>query len=130
MGESKQASPQAVVLAFNQMINNHNLEGLAAMMTESHTFIDSSDEMYAGKDLMVAGWRDFFEKYPDYRNHFTYLETREDRVYILGHSTCTYEPLDGLAIWTASVEGERIAEWRVYLDTEHNRLELNLPLDL
>src|SRR5210317_192953 len=88
-------SPQEIVLAFNEMINSRNLEGLANMMTDDHTFIDSSDEVQAGKKIMVAGWKDFFESYPDYRNHFTYLDTRENRVYILGYSTCTYRSLDG-----------------------------------
>lgn len=127
MFESNQPAPQVVVQAFNQMINSRDLEGLAAMMTEDHTFIDSSGEVHAGKDLMVAGWREFFENYPDYRNHFAYFETREDRVYILGHSTCSYHPLDGPAIWTARVAKDRIAEWRVYLDTEQNRQALHLP---
>lgn len=122
-------SPQEIVLAFNEMINSRNLEGLASMMTDDHTFIDSSDEVQAGKKYMVAGWKDFFESYPDYRNHFSFIDTREDQVYILGYSTCSYEPLDGPAIWTARVEGGQVAEWRVYLDTDENRRDLELPLD-
>ncbi len=121
--------PQEIVLAFNEMINSKNLEGLGNMMTEGHTFIDSSDEVHAGKKIMVAGWKDFFESYPDYRNHFSYIVTREDQVFILGHSTCSYQPLDGPAIWTARVEGGQVSEWRVYLDTVENRLALALPLN-
>jgi ketosteroid isomerase-like protein len=100
------------------------------MMTEDHTFIDSSDEVHAGKEMMVTGWKDFFESYPDYKNHFEYLETRGNEVFILGYSTCSYEPLDGPAIWTARVEGGLVAEWRVYLDTDENRRLLELPLEL
>lgn len=122
--------PKDIVLAFNERINSRDLAGLEAMMTEDHTFIDSSNEVHPGKDLMVAGWKEFFESYPDYKNHFTYLENRGDRVYILGHSTCSHKPLDGPAIWTARVVGERVAEWRVYLDTEDNRKILELPTDL
>jgi ketosteroid isomerase-like protein len=129
MSESNQTSPQDIVLAFNERINNQDLVGLAAMMTEDHTFIDSSDEVHVGKEQMVAGWKDFFESYPDYINHFAFLETRGDWVYILGHSTCSYKPLHGPAIWTARVVGERVAEWRVYLDTEPNRKALELPTD-
>jgi ketosteroid isomerase-like protein len=129
MTGSNQTNPQEIVLSFNERINNQDLRGLAAMMTENHTFIDSSDEVYAGKKSMVAGWKDFFDSYPDYRNHFTYLETRGDRVYVLGHSTCSYQPLHGPAIWTAQVVGNRIAEWRVYLDNEDNRILLGLPIE-
>jgi len=123
-------SPQEIVLAFNEMINSRNLEGLANMMTDDHTFIDSSDDVHVGKEMMVAGWKEFFESYPDYRNHFSYLETRDEWVYILGHSTCSYPPLDGPAIWTARIEAGLVAEWRVYLDTDENRRVLELPLDL
>ena len=129
MTESNQISAQEIVLAFNERINNRDLAGLTAMMTEDHTFIDSSDEVHAGKERMVAGWKDFFESYPDYRNHFTYLETRGDRVYVLGHSTCSHQPLHGPAIWTAQVVENRISEWRVYLDNIDNRKLLGLPID-
>lgn len=124
-----QSGPLEIAQVFNEMINNRDLDGLTAMMTEDHTFIDSSEELHAGKELMVAGWKDFFERYPDYKNHFSYLEIREDQVFILGHSTCSYQPLDGPAIWTARVEGDQVAEWRVYLDTVENRRALALPLD-
>ncbi len=126
---SRRSDTGEIILAFNEMINNRDLEGLAAMMTEDHTFIDSSEEIHAGKDLMVAGWKDFFESYPDYRNHFSFLEIREDRVFVLGHSTCSHQSLDGPAIWTARVEANQVAEWRVYLDTDENRRALELPLD-
>jgi ketosteroid isomerase-like protein len=124
-----QSGPREIVQVFNEMINNRDLDGLTAMMTEDHTFIDSSEELHTGKELMVAGWKDFFERYPDYKNHFSYLEIREDQIFILGHSTCSYQPLDGPAIWTARVEGDQVAEWRVYLDTVENRRALALPFD-
>jgi ketosteroid isomerase-like protein len=118
--------PKLVVLEFNQCINNQDIEGLAKLMTDDHTFIDSSDEVHTGKELMVAGWTDFFNKLPDYRNHFSVVESRGDLVLVLGHSTCSYEPLHGPALWTAKVEGNLVQEWRVYLDTEENRKELGL----
>jgi ketosteroid isomerase-like protein len=117
------------VLTFNECINTRDLEGLAELMAPDHTFIDSSDEIHAGKEVMVDGWKEFFELYPDYQNHFSYIEARGDEVYVLGYSTCAYDPLDGPAIWTARVEGGLVAEWRVYLDTLENRMNLNLLED-
>ena len=119
--------PQEIVLRFNDAINARDLTKLAALMTDDHTFIDSSNEIHAGKKMMVSGWADFFESYPDYRNHFEYLETRGDTVFILGYSTCSFDPLDGPAIWTARVEKGLVVEWRVYLDSAENRQVLNLP---
>ena len=118
--------PKLIVLEFNHYINTRDIEGLASLMTEDHTFIDSSDEIFAGKDHMVPGWREFFELYPDYRNHFAILESRENQVFVFGHSTCSYKPLDGPAIWTAIIEDGLVAEWRVYLDNEENRKKLKL----
>ena len=75
---------------------------------------------------MIEGWLDFFDRYPDYKNHFSRVESRGDFVVIEGYSTCSYDPLDGPALWTAKVENDLVAEWRVYLDTEENRKMLNL----
>jgi ketosteroid isomerase-like protein len=129
MSKTNLPNPREIILAFNQRINEQDLDGLANMMTKDHTFIDSSNEVHAGKEMMVPGWGEFFESYPDYRNHFESLETRGDEVFILGYSTCSHPPLDGPAIWTARVENGLVAEWRVYLDTEENRRILDLPLD-
>ena len=76
---------------------------------------------------MVKGWQDFFNLYPDYRNHFPKIESKDNLVLIIGHSTCSLDVLDGPAIWTAKVENDLVAEWRVYLDTPENREKLGLP---
>ena len=118
--------PIYVVLQFNECINHRDLQGLSELMTEDHVFIDSSDDVHRGKEMMVEGWNDFFNNYPDYRNHFSVVESTGNLVLVTGHSTCSYEPLDGPALWTAKVENDLVAEWRVYLDTVENRRKLNL----
>jgi ketosteroid isomerase-like protein len=119
--------PKLTVLEFNHFINNQDIKRLSKLMSGDHKFIDSSDEVHEGKELMVAGWQDFFESYPDYINHFRLIESRGNQVYVLGHSTCSHEPLHGPAIWTAVIENELVKEWRVYLDTAENREKLKLP---
>lgn len=64
--------------------------------------------------------------YPDYENHFSTLESRDNLVLIIGHSTCSIEPVDGPALWTAKIENDLVAEWRVYFDTIDNRIKLGL----
>ena len=123
MGER---DPKLIVLLFNECINNQDVDGLSRMMTADHTFIDSSDEIHSGKDLMIDGWIDFFKQYLDYQNHFTHIESRGNLVLIIGYSTCSYDPLDGPALWTARIEDDLVAEWRVYLDTIENRKKLQL----
>jgi ketosteroid isomerase-like protein len=58
-------------LRFNERINRQDLEGLAELMTDDYTFIDSGGNVTKGKNVMKEGWREFFKKYPDYRNKFT-----------------------------------------------------------
>jgi len=104
----------SIALKFNEKINQQDLEGLAELMSDDHTFIDNSGEITKGKDIMKEGWREFFNKYPDYQNIFTCVTTQNNVVVMVGYSTCSYKPLDGPSIWTAKIRDGRISEWRVY----------------
>jgi len=104
-----------VALAFNEKINQRDLDGLSELMTEDHTFIDNSGEVTKGKEEMTKGWKKFFESFPDYQNIFTSVIVNEGVVVINGYSTCSNEPkLNGPSIWTAKIHGDRVTEWRVY----------------
>ncbi|MFX0097027.1 MAG: nuclear transport factor 2 family protein [Candidatus Hodarchaeota archaeon] len=103
-----------IALKFNEKINQQDLEGLVELMTDDHTFTDNFGDTTKGKELMKEGWKEFFEKYPDYRNIFTGVTVRDDFVVMVGHSTCSYKPLNGPSIWTAKIRGDRVSEWRVY----------------
>jgi ketosteroid isomerase-like protein len=115
-----------VVLRFNGCINSRDLEGLTSLMSADHRFIDSEGELYQGKAAMRQAWRQFFESYPDYRNHFESVISRGDAVAIQGYSSCAEAELDGPALWQAKVERGLVKEWRVYLDTPKNRRKLGL----
>ncbi len=118
--------PIAVAIRFNDRINDRDLEGLVDLMTEDHTFIDSSNEVVGGREEMRKAWTDFFQHFPDYRNIFTWVESRDNLVVMVGHSVCSHKPLDGPAIWTAMVRDGLVAEWRVYEDKEENRRRLGI----
>ena len=119
--------PKLIVLQFNECINHQDIDGLTDLMTEDHVFIDSSNDVHEGKEFMVKGWIDFFNSYPDYVNHFLIVESRDNLVLVIGLSTCSHKSLDGPALWTAKIENDLVAEWRVYLDTPENREKLHLP---
>lgn len=120
------SDPREVVTQFNQCINNRDITGLSKLMSENHLFIDSENNRQSGKDEMLKAWKDFFDQFPDYKNHFSRIELKKDRVVITGHSSCSFKPLDGPAIWTAVVKDGLVEEWRVYDDTDENRDELGL----
>ncbi|KPK70444.1 hypothetical protein AMJ87_08825, partial [candidate division WOR_3 bacterium SM23_60] len=113
--------PMLTALQFNEFINTQDIKGLTSLMTEDHTFIDRANQVDKGKESMTKGWMEFFASFPDYRNTFTRVESRGDSVILLGYAYWnednTYDP----AIWTAKIENDLVAEWRIYEDTEENR---------
>jgi ketosteroid isomerase-like protein len=114
-------NPVKIVQAFNDCINNRDIEGLAALMHEDHTFIDRDGSSHGPKSNMVAGWKQFFEMFPHYRNTFDQIKTEGDQVVVLGSAYWSEkEPYDPV-IWTARIDNNLISEWRIYVDTPENR---------
>jgi hypothetical protein len=70
-------NPERIALAFNDCINQQDLEGLAGLMRENHPYIDSENEVCTGKGVMIQAWVRFFNAYPDYENHFTAVESQK-----------------------------------------------------
>jgi ketosteroid isomerase-like protein len=118
--------PKLTALQFNEYINNQDIEGISNLINEDYTFIDSSGKIEKGKELNIKNWKHFFDQYPDYKNIFTKIESRDNLVILIGYSTCSYEPLDGPAIWTATIKNDLIAKWQIYDNTEENRNNLGI----
>lgn len=115
-------SAEAAVARFNAMINSRDLDGLASLMTDGHTFIGTTGHAVAGKQSCREAWSGFFAAYPSYRNLFESVHEEDGLVVIVGRSVCSDDPaLDGPALWTARVEGNLVTEWRVYDDTPEAR---------
>ena len=111
----------SIVHAFNDCINKQDIQGLSGLMADNHCFIDRDGQAYGPKASMVAGWKQFFKEFPHYRNTFEKVEALENLVAVRGHAYWTEdEPYDPV-IWTGTIEGDLISEWRVYDDTPENR---------
>ena len=124
--QARPGPARALTLEFNEHINNRNLSGLAALMTDDHTFIDSAEHAIRGKSNCLDAWREFFASFPDYRNVFERLIAHEDSVVVVGRSVCSDARLDGPALWVAKITNGKVAEWRVYEDTAASRLSLDI----
>ena len=118
--------PKLIATLFNQCINNQDIGGLADLMSEDHTFIDREGKVHQSKQVMIQGWKQFFQMFPKYKNTFTRLESVDNRVAILGHAYWSDEQPYDPVIWTATVVNDLVAVWRVYSDTEENRKTFNL----
>ena len=118
--------PKLTALLFNECINNQDINGLSALMTDDHTFIDREDKSVAGKEAMIEGWIEFFEMFPRYRNTFVRVESRDNLVILLGCAFWNEEDPHDAAIWVAKIEDDLVAEWRIYNDSEENRVKFNI----
>lgn len=117
----------AVATEFNDHVNEANLRALASLMSEDHRFIDSLGNIVSGKPACIAAWNGFFEAFPGYRNTFERFYEVGHTVLITGFSNCPNRmELTGPAIWTATVIVDRLTEWRVFEDTDANRMALGI----
>jgi ketosteroid isomerase-like protein len=117
--------PRAIVQAFNDCINNQDIDRLAALMSEDHTFIERDGSSHGLKSYMVEGWKQFFEMFPLYRNTFNQVKAEGNRVFVLGFAYWSenkpYDPV----IWTARIDNNLVTEWRIYVDSPENRQMFN-----
>jgi ketosteroid isomerase-like protein len=120
---------EQIAVAFNDAINARDVDALRALMADDHTFVDSTGTVLAGTERVLDAWRGFFDAFPDYRNEWAEAIPTRGRVIALGRSVCATEPaLDGRAIWSATITGDKVAEWRVLEDTPANRRRLRIRL--
>ena len=119
--------PKLTVLLFNECINNRDIEGLVSLMTDDHTLICGGHIDTKDKISSREAWSSFFSMFPDYRNHFLRIESRENFVVIAGESTCSNEEkLNSNALWSARIQDDKVSEWQVYEDSPENRKILQI----
>jgi hypothetical protein len=118
----KYVDVKIIALKFNECINNHDIEGLSALMTEDHTFISKLNDAQRGKEEMIKSWKKFFTLFPKYRNEIHFVYSKANFVIMVGNS----ESLEGPAIWTSYIQNNLVSEWRVFDDTEKNRAILGI----
>jgi ketosteroid isomerase-like protein len=115
------------VLRFIEFINAHNLDKLAAMMTEDHVFIDSLGQAVRGREKMRTGWRSYFAFCPDYWVSHEEIFQHGNLVAVFGAAGGTIAANGNLppedkwripAAWLALVEKDLVKEWRVYADNK------------
>ena len=120
--------PKTIALKFNDCITHADIEGLSALMTEDHVFIDMANNRIEGKDNnIVQTWNPFFNLYPGYRNIFENIIERKSTVIMQGYSICSDQILNNIrAIWVAEIINNKVSLWHIYSDTKENREIFNL----
>jgi ketosteroid isomerase-like protein len=118
---------ESVAHAFVRAINRQDVNALIELMTADHRFIDSLGNVAEGLETMRTGWTAYFKIVPDYSVAIEETFADGPVVAMLGVAEGTYTH-DGQMKpenrWTtptafrARIEGQKVAEWRVYCDNE------------
>jgi ketosteroid isomerase-like protein len=125
-----QPSSADVAMAFVAKINAHDVDGLLALMTPNHVFVDALNNSFRGAEQMRQGWKFYFGMFPDYAIEVTDEFDRDDLVAMFGKARGTFAvngklPRENFweipAAWKAVVKEGRVAEWRVYCDNDPAR---------
>jgi ketosteroid isomerase-like protein len=111
------------IQAFIESINAHDLESLGKLMSDDHVFIDAYGNEMQGKETMTAGWRGYFEWFPDYYIEISEVFQNGESFAIFGFAGGSFKGNDDAewripAAWKASVKDGRIDLWQVFADTK------------
>ena len=111
------------IQAFIDSINAHDVESLAKVMSDDHLFIDPHGNEMRGRETMTAGWRGYFEWFPDYYIEISEVFQNAESFAMLGFAGGSFKGNADAkwrlpAAWKASVRDGRIALWQVFADTK------------
>lgn len=124
--ENKMTSNEiSIVEAFIAAINRRDPYAISDLMTDDHTFIDSSGRIQSGRESMTTRWKEYFRIFPDYQIHVESLLADKALVAVFGSASGTYNGKRGLvaenritmpAAWRVLVENGKVKRWQVYAD--------------
>jgi len=105
---------------FAAAINSHDLEKIAAKMSDDHTFIDAYGNKMAGKETMKAGWGSYFQLFPDYYIEIEEIFSKGDLAMAYGRAGAGIgqKAWKIPAAWRVIVRDGKIKLWQVYADTK------------
>jgi ketosteroid isomerase-like protein len=123
MKSASNSTNKQTILAFIDRINAHDADGLGALMSDDHTFIDAHGNQVSGKDKMTPGWRAYFAWFPDYFIEVTDVFEEGDQLALFGFAGGSFQgkPTESWrlpAAWKASMKDGRVTLWQVFADTK------------
>lgn len=116
-----------IVEAFVAAINGGHAERVVPLMDRNGVFIDALGNRIAGREALLAGWRAYFQLFPDYRIEVEAILVDEEEAMLRGWAGGTIHrggrPVEGgawriPAAWRALADVKRIRLWQVYADNQ------------
>ena len=95
------------VLSFIERINAHDFEGLGALMSDDHTFIDAHGNQVSGREKMIVGWRGYFAWFPDYYIEVTDVFEEDERLAVWFRRRIIQRKANGKLAFARGVESNR-----------------------
>ncbi|MBN1765450.1 MAG: AAC(3) family N-acetyltransferase [Sedimentisphaerales bacterium] len=115
------------VHSFVDAINAIDVDRMAELMTENHTFIDADGSENTGRQDMKNGWRGYFDMIPDFKITIHDSFERDNMVILIGSCTGTFIEQGELkpenhwqvpAAWRVIVENNQVAIWQLFASQE------------
>ena len=124
--ESEQLDVLKTVITFMEKINEHDVNGIADLLSDDHRFTDSMGIVVKGKKEMKHAWKVYFKWFPDYEVTIKNTLLTDDSVGIFGTAKGTFDSDEPIAsdkfeipaAWRAKVKDNLISEWQVFADNE------------
>ncbi len=82
--------PIEVVLAFMDRISARDVDGLCALMTEDHVFVDGLGNRVQGRESLRKAWTAYFRWFPDYRVSHSEIFSHGEIVAVFGSAEGTF----------------------------------------
>ena len=109
---------EAAVREFIARINAHDVDGIVALCTLEHRFVDGLGQVLTGRDQLRAAWAGYVALFPDYSIEIESLAVAGALVLVAGSasgSVATGTPKEKRwripAAWRAQVRGGLIEVW-------------------
>ena len=120
-------SNQAVFENFVLQINDHNVDGIIALMSDDFIFTDAQGIHFEGKEKLKKSWEAYFKMFPDYK--ITINNSSENATVFLASGTAegTYGGARNAsgdnywnipAAWRAEIDNAKVKSWQIFADTK------------
>ena len=110
-----------MALRFNECITAGDIDALTELMSNDHTFVDTEGEVIVRPGRLPGCLAWLLRRVPGLSQTFTSVTSNGESVVMTGFSTGSVPALTGPALWSATIRGDRVAQWRVWHDTPGNR---------
>ncbi len=132
--EIKERKTLETAVSFVQKINEHDLNGLAELMSDDYKYIDSMDNEVSDNTEVMKAWRMFLSWFPDYEIEVRHALMTDDTVGFFGRAKGTFgkkrpgvrDKFDIPASWRAKIKDGKVSEWQSIADNESVRFIIDI----